>query len=262
MTQTHVFDTDDGRRTTDDGSALPPPPASLPTLRAGSPPTGTARGLLAHRIRVHLPVSYVVMMGLLGLAWAVTASMTSTLRATYTHTVDMVDGLSTDVVLRTKLLDDEETVGFAGEFVQNTATMSWSATTSAGTFLSGPESASASYFATVGHERNGAHGGEMVTADGQREQHRSDGLPFHRPVAQTGRQRRRSDRRAERNGNDNESGIPLNPPGDLESCHSGVVHRRDAAANGRATDPAPGRHPVSRRDQKTHAGEQDGRNER
>ena len=53
----------------------------------------------------------------------------------------------------TKIRD--KTVGFAGEFVQNTATMSWSATTSAGTFLSGPESASASYFATVGHERNG-----------------------------------------------------------------------------------------------------------
>ena len=53
----------------------------------------------------------------------------------------------------TKIRD--KTVGFAGDFVENTATMSWSATTSAGTFLSGPESASASYFAIIGHERNG-----------------------------------------------------------------------------------------------------------
>jgi hypothetical protein len=54
---------------------------------------------------------------------------------------------------RTKVRD--KTSGFAGEFVENTATMSFSVTTSAGTFLSGPETASASYFATVGHERNG-----------------------------------------------------------------------------------------------------------
>ena len=114
----------------------------------------------------------------------------------------------------------------------------------------------------IGDDGDRAHGGEMMTADCQREQHRPDGLPFHRPVAQTGRQRRRSDRRAERNGNDNESGIPLNPPGDLESCHSGVVHRRDAAADDRSTDPAPGRHAVCGRDQKTSAGKQDGRKQR
>src|SRR5919204_469323 len=70
---------------------------------------GTDRGPAAHRIRVRLLVGYVVMIGLPGLAWAVTASMTSTLRATYTHTVNVVDALSTDVVLRTKLMDDEET---------------------------------------------------------------------------------------------------------------------------------------------------------
>jgi CHASE3 domain/Histidine kinase-, DNA gyrase B-, and HSP90-like ATPase len=70
---------------------------------------GMVRGPAAHRIRVRLPVSYVVMMGLLSLAWAVSASMTSTLRATYTHMVNVVDALSTDVVLRTKLMDDEET---------------------------------------------------------------------------------------------------------------------------------------------------------
>jgi signal transduction histidine kinase/CHASE3 domain sensor protein len=70
---------------------------------------GTDRGPAAHRIRVRLLASYVVMIGLPGLAWAVTASMTSTLRATYTHTVNVVDALSTDVVLRTKLMDDEET---------------------------------------------------------------------------------------------------------------------------------------------------------
>ncbi len=54
---------------------------------------------------------------------------------------------------KTKIRDPK--VGFAGEFVDNTATMSWSATTSAGTFVSGPESSSASYFSIVGHERNG-----------------------------------------------------------------------------------------------------------
>jgi len=70
---------------------------------------GMDRGQEAHRIRVRLLVSYVVMIGLPGLAWAVTASMTSTLHATYTHTVNVVDALSTDVVLQTKLMDDEET---------------------------------------------------------------------------------------------------------------------------------------------------------
>src|ERR687883_919944 len=70
---------------------------------------GTDRGSAAHRIRVRLLVSYVVMIGLPGLAWAVTAFMTSTLHATYAHTVNVVDALSTDVVLRTKLMDDEET---------------------------------------------------------------------------------------------------------------------------------------------------------
>jgi hypothetical protein len=54
---------------------------------------------------------------------------------------------------RTRVRD--ATVGFAGEFIENAATMTWSATTSAGTFVSGPESASASYFSIVGHERNG-----------------------------------------------------------------------------------------------------------
>ena len=94
----------------------------------------------------------------------------------------------------------------------------------------------------VGNDRNRAHGGEMMTTDRQREQHRADSLPFHRPVAQTGWQRGCSDRRPQHDGNDNENGVPLNPSGDLESCHSGVVHRRDAAADGRSTDPAPRRH--------------------
>src|SRR5205085_1362779 len=70
---------------------------------------GTDQGPAAHRIRVRLLVSYVAMIGLPGLAWAMTASMTSTLHATYTHTVNVVDALSTDMVLRTKLMDDEET---------------------------------------------------------------------------------------------------------------------------------------------------------
>ncbi|HKO23820.1 MAG TPA: ATP-binding protein [Chloroflexota bacterium] len=72
---------------------------------------GTDRGPApaAHHIRVRLLVSYVVMIALAGLSWAVTASMTSTLRAGYTHTVNVVDALSANVVLRTKLMDDEET---------------------------------------------------------------------------------------------------------------------------------------------------------
>ena len=45
--------------------------------------------------------------------------------------------------------------GFAAELVQNTATMSWSATTQGVSYFSGPEDTSSSVFAYVGHERNG-----------------------------------------------------------------------------------------------------------
>ena len=90
------------------GTEWGPAPAAPagPELRSGP---AAAKPPAAHRIRVRLLVSYVVMIGLPGLAWAVTASMTSTLHATYAHTVNVVDALSTDMVLRTKLMDDEET---------------------------------------------------------------------------------------------------------------------------------------------------------
>jgi len=46
--------------------------------------------------------------------------------------------------------------GMAGEFVKNSATMAWSATSPAGVFYrSGPENTSASISSQVGHERNG-----------------------------------------------------------------------------------------------------------
>jgi hypothetical protein len=57
----------------------------------------TERGSVAHRVHVRLLLSYVVLMGLLGLAWAVTASMASTPRATYSHMVNVVDALSTNM---------------------------------------------------------------------------------------------------------------------------------------------------------------------
>jgi len=47
------------------------------------------------------------------------------------------------------------TEGFAADLVQNTATMSWSASTQGVSYFSGPENTSFSVFAFVGHERNG-----------------------------------------------------------------------------------------------------------
>ena len=43
----------------------------------------------------------------------------------------------------------------AGEFVQNTATMTWSATSASHVYFSGPENSSTSISAQIGHERNG-----------------------------------------------------------------------------------------------------------
>ncbi len=45
-----------------------------------------------------------------------------------------------------------ESTGFAGEFIRNTATLVWSASESGFSFTSDPL---ASGFATIGHERNG-----------------------------------------------------------------------------------------------------------
>ena len=45
--------------------------------------------------------------------------------------------------------------GFAGEFVRNSAQMTWSATVGDDSFVSAPASTSSSIFAEVGHERNG-----------------------------------------------------------------------------------------------------------
>jgi hypothetical protein len=46
--------------------------------------------------------------------------------------------------------------GFAGEFIQNTAQMEWTATVGDFTFVSDPLTTSSSVFAEIGHERNGA----------------------------------------------------------------------------------------------------------
>jgi hypothetical protein len=45
--------------------------------------------------------------------------------------------------------------GFSGQFVQNTATMSWSVSSQGNVYQSAPESTSFSLFAQVGHEQNG-----------------------------------------------------------------------------------------------------------
>ncbi len=57
------------------------------------------------------------------------------------------------VLERVKIRDT--THGFAGEFVNNRATMTWSASEAAFTFVSDAASTSHSEFAAVGHERNG-----------------------------------------------------------------------------------------------------------
>jgi hypothetical protein len=49
----------------------------------------------------------------------------------------------------------DQATGVAGEFVQNTATMSWAAVTDGSAYLSGPQETSFSVFSQVGHERNG-----------------------------------------------------------------------------------------------------------
>lgn len=46
-------------------------------------------------------------------------------------------------------------IGFAGEFVENTANIAWSATEAGFTFVSDPASTSTSLFAVIGHEMNG-----------------------------------------------------------------------------------------------------------
>jgi hypothetical protein len=45
--------------------------------------------------------------------------------------------------------------GFAGEFIENNATLEWSAQTDHFEFVSDPANTSTSSFAEVGHERNG-----------------------------------------------------------------------------------------------------------
>ena len=54
---------------------------------------------------------------------------------------------------RVKLRDPVN--GFDGEFVENSASMIWSASSSGLSYQSGGEDTSVSVFAEVGHERNG-----------------------------------------------------------------------------------------------------------
>jgi hypothetical protein len=49
----------------------------------------------------------------------------------------------------------DQATGVAGEFVQNTATMSWSAASAGNSYLSGPQNTSFSVSSQVGYERNG-----------------------------------------------------------------------------------------------------------
>lgn len=51
----------------------------------------------------------------------------------------------------------DATVGFTGNFVSSSATMSWSATTMNFKFESDPASTSSSVLAVLGHERNGVY---------------------------------------------------------------------------------------------------------
>jgi hypothetical protein len=54
-----------------------------------------------------------------------------------------------------RLVVRDPAFGVAGQFVQNTATMVWSATSAGKRYQSGSENTSFSVFGQVGHERNG-----------------------------------------------------------------------------------------------------------
>lgn len=49
----------------------------------------------------------------------------------------------------------DETFGIAGQFVRNTATMAWAASSAGQSYVSDPENTSASVSGQIGHERNG-----------------------------------------------------------------------------------------------------------
>ena len=49
----------------------------------------------------------------------------------------------------------DEATGMAGEFVRNSAAMTWSVESAGQTYVSGPEESSSSLSAQIGHERNG-----------------------------------------------------------------------------------------------------------
>ena len=49
----------------------------------------------------------------------------------------------------------DETFGVAGQFIRNTATMAWAASSAGQSYASDPENTSASVSGQVGHERNG-----------------------------------------------------------------------------------------------------------
>jgi len=50
--------------------------------------------------------------------------------------------------------------GFTGKFIRNQAQMEWAATTEEFTFVSQPASTSSSFFAELGHMRNGSFFGD------------------------------------------------------------------------------------------------------
>jgi len=54
--------------------------------------------------------------------------------------------------------------GFSGQFVQNTATMSWSVSSLGNVYQSAPQNTSFSLFAQVGHEHNGVFFEELGTS--------------------------------------------------------------------------------------------------
>src|SRR5207253_5922634 len=64
---------------------------------------------LRHRVGFRLVAGYLSVLLLLGVAWAVAALGANALRVRFSHTVQIDDALAANVVLRTKLADDEET---------------------------------------------------------------------------------------------------------------------------------------------------------
>ncbi len=114
----------------------------------------------------------------------------------------------------------------------------------------------------VGDDRHRAHGGEMVAADGERQQHRAIDARFRRLVPEPGPQGGAAQRSAERDRSCDQQRVPHDPPLDLEGRHAGIVQDSDAAADDHAADPGAARQRLRQGDGKAETGQNDGGDER